>query len=130
MLERSTSGSCLDGREVEVDCPWSGPGLVWPLFADPGPGHKLFFQNFYKFLRFKLIFSYFLSIFSPQFNDICCCFVCHCDMLSRYATLFLPTSNFPATKTITGNDINSNKSSRVTTMMVRVHPAQESSRHV
>ena len=22
-----------------LDCPWSGPGPVQPLFADPGPGH-------------------------------------------------------------------------------------------
>ena len=23
-----------------VDCPRSGPGSVWALFADPGPGHE------------------------------------------------------------------------------------------
>ena len=24
--------------EFEIDCPRSGPGLVWALFVDPGPG--------------------------------------------------------------------------------------------
>ena len=27
----------LPNLELELDCPLSSPGPVWPLFADPGP---------------------------------------------------------------------------------------------
>ena len=59
-----------------LDCPQSGPGLVWPLFADPGLGPQdqvqqtldldldtsYFFRIFTNFYEFKLIFC---LIFSP-----------------------------------------------------------------
>ena len=65
------------------DCQRSGQGPVRPLFVDPGPGPvsdldlgpvldtSFLFRFFTNFYEFKLIFSYFLSIFSLLFIAIC-----------------------------------------------------------
>ena len=126
---------CPKHLVVPLDCPWSGPG---PGNSGPGPGPvsdldtSFFFRFFTNFYEFKLIFSYFLSIFSLLFNDICYHIICHCHMLIKAMQLsFLnpPTSsmsNNPSVTTTTiGNNNNGNsKYSHLTMMMVR---AQEGS---
>ena len=70
---------------------------VWSR-SSPGPDldTNFFFRFFTNFYEFKLIFSYFLSIFSLMFNDICYCIICHCHMLIKamwLSFLNLPTSS-------------------------------------
>ena len=31
--------------EAQLDCPWSGPGLVQPIFVDPGPSPQVQVQQ-------------------------------------------------------------------------------------
>ena len=120
-------------RPPRLSMVWSRSRKLWTwTWTCIGPGHKLFFRFFTNFYEFKLIFSYFLSIFSLLFNDICYRIICHCHMLIKAMQLsFLnpPTSsmsNNPSVTTTTiGNNNNGNsKYSHLTMMMVR---AQEGS---
>jgi hypothetical protein len=82
-----------------------GPGPVLDLDLGPvqvrsrsGPGHGLFFRNFYQFLQSRNIFFLFSFNFSLLFSNICQCIICHChrDMfLDWKATLFPLTSQPP-----------------------------------